>query len=116
MAAVGTHRHAGAHGRKTHRFRVTSGHGFSWQRIKDQFTWWEITVFIIGVISLVTVLSALFFAVGDRPTAITTDGPGPAVASVEFATALSALVDAPVDHGGTVTILNNGDEFLPALL
>ncbi len=71
---------------------------------------------MIGAISLVTVLSALFFAVGDRPTTITTDGPVPAVESLEFATALSALVNAPIDRGGTVTILNNGDEFLPALL
>src|SRR5438094_540196 len=116
MAAVEAQRHRGVRGQKRPRSRTAAGHGFSWDTIKDQFTWWEITVFIIGVISLVTVLSALFFAVGDRPTAITTDGPGPAVASVEFATALSALVDAPVDRGGTVTILNNGDEFLPALL
>jgi len=115
--AVDAHRHSDAYGRKTHRFRATSAHhGFSWQGIKEQFTWWEIAIFVIGVISLVTVLSALFFAVGDRPTTITTDGPVPPVESVEFATALSALVDAPIDHGGTVTLLNNGDEFLPVLL
>src|SRR6266446_5874337 len=98
MAAVDAHRHAGAHSRTQHRFRQAAGHGFSWRGIKEQFTWWEITIFIIGVMSLVTVLSALFFAVGDRPSAITTDGPAPAVESIEFATALSALVNAPIDR------------------
>src|SRR5947207_578605 len=116
MAAVEAQGRTGTSGVKKHRFRATGGHGFSWHHIKEQFTWWEITIFVIGVISLVTVLSALFFAVGDRPTTITIDEPAPPVDSLEFATALSALVDAPIDRGGTVTVLNNGDEFLPALL
>jgi len=116
MAAVDAQRHAGAHGHGKHRFRATSGNGFSWHAIREQFAWWQIAIFVIGVISLVTVLSALFFAVGDRPTTITTDGPVPAVESIEFATALSALVNAPIDRGGTVTVLNTGDEFLPSLL
>jgi cardiolipin synthase len=116
MAAVEAHRHTGSGGGRKHRFRSTSGRGFSWHHIREQFTWWEITIFVIGVISLITVLSALFFAVGDRPTTITTDGPAPPVESLEFATALSALVDAPIDRGGEVTVLNNGDEFLPVLL
>jgi cardiolipin synthase len=121
MAAVEAHRQTGARGRHKRRPHKPLAPGVSgvsqwWQRIREEFTWWEITVFIIGVIALVSVLSALFFAVGDRPTTITTDGPVPAVESLEFATALSALVDAPIDHGGTVTVLNNGDEFVPALL
>src|SRR5258707_1388330 len=119
MAAVEAHTHTGAPARK-HRSK-TRAHGLPsasewWHGIREKFTWWEITLFVIGVITLVSVLSALFFAVGDRPTKITTDAAVPPVASLEFATALSALVNAPIDRGGTVTILNNGDEFLPALL
>ena len=40
----------------------------------------------------------------------------PSVDSPDFATALGAIVGAPVEGGGTVQILNNGDEFVPALL
>src|SRR3954466_6630985 len=100
MAAARVHRIPSARGGKERHASTRSGRRWSWQSITEQFTWWEITIFVIGVISLLTVLSPLFFAVGDRPTAITTDGPVPAVASPEFATALSSLVDAPIDHGG----------------
>src|SRR6478672_9596449 len=103
MAAARVHRIPSEGGGRKHRNSSASGRRWSWHSIREQFTWWEITIFVIGVISLITVLSALFFAVGDRPTTITTDGPVPAVASLEFATALSALVDAPIDRGGTVT-------------
>ena len=96
--------------------RGVSGGLSWWQSIREKFTWWQITLLVIGCVSLVTVLSVLFFAVGDRPTTITTDAPVPAVQSAEFSTALSALVNAPLDRGGTVTILDNGDEFVPALL
>src|SRR3954451_24299026 len=116
MVAARVHRIPSTRGGKEHHTSRGAGRRLSWHSVREQFTWWEITIFVIGVISLLTVLSALFFAVGDRPTTITTDGPVPAVASPEFATALSSLVDAPIDHGGTVAILNNGDEFLPSLL
>ena len=116
MAAVDAHRHSRAQAGGRHRFRARSRNGFSWRAIREQFTWWQIAIFLVGVVSLISVLSTLFFAVGDRPTTITTDGPVPAVESLEFATALSALVNAPIDRGGTVTVLNDGDEFFPALL
>ncbi len=73
-------------------------------------------MFVIGVIAAVSVLSALFFAVGDKPAQIYTDSEPPPVESPHFATALSTIVGAPVEHGGTITTLNNGDEFVPALL
>jgi cardiolipin synthase len=87
-----------------------------WHSVRERYTWWQLTLFIIGVLSAVSIISALFFAVGDKPSRIYTDREVPPVNSPEFATALGALVGAPVDHGGHITILNNGDEFYPDLL
>ena len=70
----------------------------------------------MGVIAFVSVMSALFFAVGHKPSEVYTDSDVPAVSTNEFSTALATIVSAPVEHGGTITILNNGGEFLPALL
>jgi len=73
-------------------------------------------LFVVGVITAVSVLSALFFAVGDRPDRIYTDTTPPPVDSPHFATALATIAGVPVERGGTITTLNNGDEFIPALL
>lgn len=96
--------------------RLTHGIGVRWHAVRRRYKWWQLTLFVIGVIAAVSVVSALFFAVGNKPSRVYTDGPPPDVASPEFATALGAIVGAPVEHGGTVQILNNGDEFIPALL
>src|SRR5207244_10944170 len=58
----------------------------------------------------------LFVAVGNKPSHLSTDAPVPPVESAAFAVALAELVRSPIDRGGTVTILNNGDEFEPELL
>ena len=44
-----------------------------WGRIRKRYTWWQITLFLIGAVSAVSIVSGLFFAVGDRPARITTD-------------------------------------------
>src|SRR5262245_43567709 len=87
-----------------------------WQRLRRRYKWWQLTLFAIGVIAFVSVISGLFFAVGDKPNQVYPDSSIPAVDSPEFSTALAAIVGAPVEHGGDVTVLNNGDEFRPALL
>jgi cardiolipin synthase len=87
-----------------------------WGRIRERYKWWQITLFLIGAVSAVSIVSALFFAVGDKPAHIVTDREVPPVDSLQFATALGGLVDAPVEHGGSLSILNNGDEFFPDLL
>jgi cardiolipin synthase len=87
-----------------------------WKRVREKFTWWEISLFVMGVLALCFTLSTLFFAVGDKPARIYTDAPVPPVSSLEFSIALSNLVGAPADRGGSVTVLNNGDEFIPELL
>ena len=87
-----------------------------WYAIRRRYKWWQLTLFVIGAITAVSVLSALFFAVGSQPSRIYTDAAPPPVDSPHFATALATIAGAPVEHGGTITTLNNGDEFVPALL
>jgi cardiolipin synthase A/B len=84
--------------------------------MRARYLWWQLTLFAIGVLAATSVFGALFFAVGNQPARIYTDAEVPPVESPDFSTALATLVGAPVEKGGTITILNNGDEFLPALL
>src|SRR5947208_11734038 len=121
MAAVEAHRNTSTRKRSrrgvAERLRkAPAGLSTRWHTVREKFTWWEITLFVVGVVASCSVLGALFFAVGDKPARIYADAAVPAVDSMEFSTALSNLVGAPVDRGGTVSVLNNGDEFLPALL
>jgi cardiolipin synthase A/B len=78
--------------------------------------WLQTVLLVIGFITVLAVLGALFIAAGNSPGTIYTDTQVPPVDSALFATSLSHLVNAPLEHGGTVSILNNGDEFLPALI
>jgi cardiolipin synthase len=78
--------------------------------------WWHTTLICIGLIAFLSVLGGLFFAVGDKPKEVSPIARVPPVASPEFAIALSRLVNAPIEQGGSIQVLNNGDEFLPALL
>ena len=96
--------------------RLTHGIGSRWHAVRRRYKWWQLTLFVVGAITAVSVFSALFFSVGDTPSRIYTDAPPPPVDSPHFATALATIVGAPVEHGGTITTLNNGDQFVPALL
>jgi cardiolipin synthase len=96
--------------------RLTHGIGARWHAVRRRYKWWQLTLFVVGVIAAVSVLSALFFEVGNKPERVYTDTPPPPVNTAEFATALATIVGAPVEHGGTITLLNNGDQFVPALL
>jgi cardiolipin synthase len=91
---------------------VTTG----WHRIRRRYKWWQLALFCVGVVAFVSVMGALFMPVGQRPTHIYPDSEVPTVQSPDFTTALSAVVGAPVERGGSITVLNNGDEFLPDLL
>ena len=96
--------------------RLTHGLGARWHAVRRRYKWWQLTLFAIGVVAALSVLGGLFFVVGDKPTVVYTDTEPPNVDSPHFATALSAIVGAPVEHGGSIEILNNGDEFVPELL
>ena len=87
-----------------------------WSGVRRRYKWWQLALFAIGVIAFVSVLGGLFYAVGSQPDRIYADAAVPPVDSPQFSTALSTIVGAPVEHGGSITILNNGDEFVPALL
>jgi cardiolipin synthase len=78
--------------------------------------WWETTVLIVGAITVVTVIGVMVFGVSAKPRVVTLSDDLGAVDSPVFLASVSRLVGAPIEHGGTVTPLNNGDEFFPALL
>ena len=78
--------------------------------------WWQTALLVIGLLALITAVGGLFFRVGDGPREIVLNAQVPPVSSPEFTIALSHLVNAPVERGGTVEILNNGDAFLGSLL
>lgn len=90
--------------------------GNRWRTLRRRHKWWQLTLFAIGVLAALSVLGALFFRVGHAPEEITTDAPVPDVTTPRFTAALAQLTGASVDRGGAITVLNNGDEFLPALL
>lgn len=96
--------------------RLPHGIGARWHAVRRRYTWWQLTLFVVGVVAFVSVTGALFLPVGHKPARIYADSTPPSVDSPDFATALGAIVGAPVEHGGTVHILNNGDELVPALL
>jgi cardiolipin synthase A/B len=96
--------------------RLTHGLGARWHKVRSRYKWWQLTLFVIGVVAAISVTSALFFAVGTKPGTVYTDATPPPVDSPDFATALGAIVGAPVEDGGAIVALNNGDEFVPALL
>jgi cardiolipin synthase len=77
--------------------------------------WWLLALAAIGVLSISATMLNLFTAIGERPgSARTTDGAG--VGSDDFLVGLSGLINAPLQKGGYARILNNGDEFVPAML
>src|SRR5215510_7738048 len=78
--------------------------------------WLQTALLVIGLITVLAVLGALFVAAGTEPNTIYTDTEIAPVDSALFATSLSHLVNAPLERGGTVSILNNGDEFVPELI
>ena len=76
---------------------------------------WLAFLAAVGAVSLCGVVLTLFFAFGRRPSALAvTDMP--AVQSEEFLVSLAGIAGAPLRTGGTVELLNNGDEFFPPLL
>jgi cardiolipin synthase len=78
--------------------------------------WWETTVLIVGIVTVVMVIGVLVFGVNAKPRVVTLSDELGAVDSPVFLTAVSRLVGAPVEHGGAITPLENGDGFFPALL
>jgi cardiolipin synthase len=80
------------------------------------YTWWEITIFIIGSISFLTILLMFFLPLGSGPSMLTTTSVVPAVTSPSFVPTLSDSLTLPIEQGNPIEILNNGDAFMASLL
>jgi cardiolipin synthase len=106
-------RHATAATLITSAFRDRWGYVRSGLRAQP---WWETTLIGVGFVTLIMAVGVLFFGIDDTPRVLTTSDAVPPVESVGFAEALSGLVGAPMEQGGTIDVLQNGDEFVPALL
>jgi cardiolipin synthase len=76
---------------------------------------WLAFLAAVGAVSLCGVVLTLFFAFGRRPSALAVTDLPP-VQSEEFLVSLAGIAGAPLRTGGSVELLNNGDEFFPALL
>ncbi len=77
--------------------------------------WWLLALALVGVLALVTILLTMFSALGDRPETVSITEVDP-VDSEAFLLGVSGVINAPLQRGGSAHLLNNGDEFLPALL
>src|SRR6185503_9025819 len=78
--------------------------------------WWETAIFACGIAALIAVVSVGILGADSAPYSVwTNESPG-TVDSLQFAESLSHLVNAPIERGGRVEVLDNGDQFLPALL
>jgi cardiolipin synthase len=82
--------------------------------IAADLAWWVWTLIASGVVAIVSVIGALFLPDWKQPDyAVGIDAePG----SEAFVDASGAFLNNPVYRGGQVTLLQNGDEFYPAML
>ncbi|MEX2570448.1 MAG: phospholipase D-like domain-containing protein [Gemmatimonadota bacterium] len=80
-----------------------------------QLPWWALILMGVGILALGTLVLNLFSAIGDRPSAASLIE-SCALDSVDFLLALSGVINSPLHRGGTARLLNNGDEFVPAML
>lgn len=78
--------------------------------------WWQTTIFVVGALALATAIGVLFLGINNVPDEISTSEPLAPVESLQFAATVAHLVNAPIERGGTVQVLDNGDAFLAALL
>lgn len=79
------------------------------------YPWWVTLFFVIGVLATGTAILSLFFAFGRRPEELWATCI-PFYDSQDFLRAIAGVDNAPVGSGGTAEVLNNGDEFYPAML
>jgi cardiolipin synthase len=77
--------------------------------------WWIGFFWGLGLLAMATAVVSLFFSLGRRPPAVRATATPP-VDSDAFLSAAAGLVNATPGAGGTARLLNNGDEFFPALL
>ena len=84
------------------------------ERIDYDYPWWMKTLAGIGGVAVAGIIVTLFFSMGRRPSDITLPY-SPPVESPDFMIGLAGVAGGPLRTGGTARLLNNGDEFFPAL-
>ena len=77
--------------------------------------WWLFALAIVGAISLAGFLAFVFSIFHPRPRQIDLSETAP-VGSPAFLDAVAAVANAPLGRGGRAALLNDGDEFYPAIL
>ncbi len=87
-----------------------------YKKMLDQYTWWELSFFVIGLISTIVVLVILFLPLGKGPDSFTTVGNAPSVSSPEFPKTISSSLNLPYRQGEALKVLNNGDAFMPSFI
>lgn len=75
---------------------------------------WSAFFIFAGVVAIISMFASLLSFVGDTGNALRSDKPLPLAGSEEFFQAVAGVTHSAQVSGGTVTILNNGDEFFPA--
>ena len=75
---------------------------------------WGWALLLIGVVALIGVVGALFLPDWKQPDYDI--GIDAAAGTEAFVNAAAALLNNPVYRGGEVTLLQNGDQFFPAML
>jgi cardiolipin synthase A/B len=85
-----------------------------WLGFGADLPWWAWVLMLTGVIAIVSVIGALFFP--DWPsedhTSVFDAEPG----SDGFVEGMAVFLNCPLFRGGEVSLLQNGDEFFPAML
>jgi cardiolipin synthase len=77
--------------------------------------WWAWVLLALGLVSVLSVLAALFLPEWHRAPRFTATFDAPA-GSPEFPEALGKILNVPLLRGGEVEVLQNGDAFFPAML
>ena len=85
------------------------------EKKKDGFPWWMTTLASFGAVAIVAGIITLFSSAGRRPGQLWATQ-APPVSSAEFLSAISGVTGGPLRTGGTAQLLNNGKEYLPAML
>ena len=101
-----------------HRRARTAGNrsGHRVRRFLKARPWWQTALLVIGFVTVVTVFGVLILGLDDKPDQVTLSTELGSIGSKEFLSTVSRTVGAPVETGGEVQLLDNGDEFLPALI
>ena len=82
---------------------------------KNEYPWWLETLAAFGAVALVAGVITLFSSAGRRPGQLWTTHAAP-VGSAEFLASVAGAAGAPLRHGGTAELLNNGDQYYPSML